>query len=56
MTYFFLRFFAIPLALVAWLIYQLIAKNKKWNDIRHDAAVIFIFSGIWMFLAYLMMS
>jgi len=56
MTYFFFRFFAIPLALVAWLIYQIIAKNKKWKDIRHDVVVILIFCGTWMFLAYLMMN
>jgi len=56
MIYFFLRFFAIPIALVGWLIYQLIAKQKKWSDIRHDAVVILIFCGIWILLAYLMMS
>jgi len=56
MIYFIIRFFAIPVAMVAWLLYQGIYKRKKWNELQHDVVVVLIFCATWIFLAYLMFS
>jgi hypothetical protein len=56
MWVFFLRIGVLGLALIAWIVFQLIRKRKKWQDIQGDAVTAGFFITIWGFIYYLIIN
>ena len=56
MGYFFLRYALAPIAMIGWIFYQIIFKEKKWKEVRKDAFVIFVFILFWLAIFYWLLS
>jgi len=56
MWVFFFRIGILGLALIAWVVFQLIRKRKKWQEIQGDAFMAFFFIAIWGFIYYLIIA
>ena len=56
MWVFFFRIGFLGLALIAWVIFQLIRKRKKWQEIQGDAFTAVVFITVWGFIYYLIIS
>lgn len=56
MVYWFLRFAAVPLAFISWILYQLIIKKKRFRDLQNDLLTIAAFLVIWAVLIWLVFS
>jgi hypothetical protein len=54
MIYPFLRIFAIPIAFVLWILYQLFLKKKPLVDLKNDMLVGGAFIVILLFIFYLL--
>jgi hypothetical protein len=53
--YFFLRAVATPLAFVGWILFQLLAKKKKFSEIEGDVKVIAFFLAVWVVIYFMIL-
>jgi hypothetical protein len=56
MVYWFLRFAAVPLAFLSWILYQLFVKKKRFRDLQNDLLTIAAFLVIWFILIWFVLS
>lgn len=56
MVYWFLRFVAVPLAFVSWIMYQLVVKKKRFRELQNDLLTIAVFLVIWAVLIWFVLS
>jgi hypothetical protein len=50
--YYSIRFLAIPAAFVVYFLYAMIARGKKFDELKSDILVSSCFIGIWVLLYY----
>jgi len=53
--YFFLRTIATPLAMIGWILFQLLIKKKKFSEIEGDVRVIAFFLVVWLVIYFLLL-
>ena len=51
-SYFIFRYFLPVILMVAWVVYQLAVKRKKWDAVYGDALTCLAFVAVWMLIAY----
>ena len=56
MVYSFLRFVAVPLAFIGWILFQLFVKKKRLGDLQNDILTICAFLLIWALLIWFVRS
>lgn len=54
--YFFIRYGLLGIALVGWIVYQLIIKKKKFGDLQGDLLMVICLIGVWVALSYFMLD
>ncbi len=56
MVYSFLRFVAVPLAFIGWILFQLFVKKKRLRDLQGDILTIVAFLLVWASLIWFIRS
>ena len=41
-----------PVAIIGWLVFQLIVKKKKWKEIQGDAQVVAFMLAVWIIVYF----
>ncbi len=54
--YFFLRAWATPLALIGWVLFQLLIKKKKFSAIEGDVKIIAFFLVVWGVIYFVLLT
>ena len=45
---------AVTLALIGWIVYQMVVRKKRFFDLKDDILAIIFFATVWFGLVYLM--
>jgi len=51
-SYFLLRYLIPVVLMIGWVLYQLVIKRKKWENVQADALACCVFAAVWMLIAY----
>ena len=55
MFYSFLRIFAIPVVLTGYILYQFIAKKKRFSELRVDISYVLMIAAVYFIFYYLLL-
>jgi len=53
---YFLKLFGSAVALILWLLYQLVIKKKRPNSIKSDAVIICSYAVTWVMIGYFLIQ
>ena len=56
MTFKLIQAICIAIAMIGWLIYQMVIKKKPFASIQHDALAIIFFIAVWFGIYYFLIA